>query len=854
MNYKFKTKPFKHQLEALDKSAMKKNFAYFMEMGCVDGETEFLTSKGWMKFKDFSLKKIESPFLIAQAEPLENPNYFTLSFVPPVAFIKKKVNRFYHMHSTYKVDAMFTEDHDCVAQFKLNSSYRDRVPNGRVPKYFQDLKPSEIKELVDTLDRKKARLAMMPIPYSGTDIAYGCAADPEVNSLSAPEMRLQVAIIADGHFPNKSDNKCQLDFTKGRKMERLEYLCRVAGVPYVKQKLTGSTHRNTRYRYTLIAPLRCKEFDHRFYTINEELKRAIFDEVWFWDGHTENVSQEWTDKIIKRYYTSVKSSADYIQFLCNMNGFYAGIGTDFRDKNGRTVPYIVTYSPNAQIVNQNTNDGYNNTAWSPIQHVDVIDYPEEQDAYCFRVPSGMLFLRHNNKTFITGNSGKTKVMIDNMAVLADKKLIDGAVVLAPKGVYRNWAEKEIPTHLSDDIDREVLVWKAEATDKYKKDLAKKIKEWDGKKLQIFVYNIESLTSDKGVKLLEQFIAKHNGQVMGIVDESTCIKNHKAKRTKAAIKIGQACKVRRIATGSPITNSPLDLYSQCEFMDKGILGHGSFYAFRNTYANIEKKQTRMGTFYDQIKSYKNLNRLSEKIEPYSFRITKKECLDLPDKIYTIRNVSLTKEQITAYKEMYDREVAFFGEESMTVEIALTKMLRLHQILCGCFTTDDGEVLSIPNNRVDELLDCINETSGKVIIWANYVQNIKDIEARLKKEYGDNSVVTYYGGTTNDERSDAIAKFQDPNSTVRFFVSNPVVGGRGITLTEANTVIYYSNNFSLETRQQSEDRAHRIGQKNNVTYIDLVVPHSMDEKVINALLNKRNIANEILKDELEEWIQL
>ena len=861
MAFKYKTEPFDHQKKALEKSAFKKNFAYFMEMGCVDGETEFLSNRGWIKFKDFNLNKTERPFLVAQAVQLDNPNYFDINFVAPEAFIKKKVKKFYHLHSTYKVDMMLTEDHDCVARFNVNKYPKDRYTKryegaAPAPTFYQDLKPADIKKVLDKTKGKTnltdGRICVMPIPYSGGEVVgYPLKPDPELNSLTAPEMRVQVAVIADGYFPNKNDNKCELDFTKERKVERFEKLCKKAGIPFVK-KIVSPMNNKKRTRFTIIAPVRCKEFDHRFYTLDEDLKRAIFDEVWLWDGHTEHVNNL-SAVTIKRFYTSLKSSADYVQYLCNINGFYAGIGSNFRDKTGK-IPYIVTYTQNAQIINQNSDDGKINTAWATIKNCDVIEYDTPQNAYCFRVQSGMLFLRRNNKTFITGNSGKTKVMIDNMAALVDKDLITGSVVLAPKGVYRNWAEKEIPTHLRDDIDREVLVWKAEATDKYKKELAKKIDEWDGKTLQIFVYNIESLTSDKGVKLLDKFIKKHGGNVMGIVDESTCIKNHKAKRTKAAIKIGQACKVRRIATGSPITNSPLDLYSQCEFMDKGVLGHGSFYSFRNTYAIVEKKQTRMGSYYDHIKAYKNLDHLSSRIEPYSFRITKKECLDLPDKIYTVRHVELTKEQLVAYKEMYDREVAFFGDESMTVEIALTKMLRLHQILCGCFTTDDGEVLSIPNNRVDELLECINETSGKIIIWANYVQNIRDIESRLKSEYGDDSVVTYYGGTTNDERSEAIRLFQDPDSPVRFFVSNPVVGGRGITLTEAHTVIYYSNNFSLETRQQSEDRAHRIGQKNNVTYIDLVVPKSMDEKVINALLNKRNIANEILKDELEAWITL
>lgn len=183
-----------------------------------------------------------------------------------------------------------------------------------------------------------------------------------------------------------------------------------------------------------------------------------------------------------------------------------------------------------------------------------------------------------------------------------------------------------------------------------------------------------------------------------------------------------------------------------------------------------------------------------------------------------------------------------------------MLRLHQILCGSFTTDDGVVQKVPNKRLEALEEVLDETGGKVIIWANYLQNIHDIEEMLTKKYGKESFVTYIGSTGNDDRVEAIKMFQNANSPVRFFLGNVQTAGRGITLTAANTVIYYSNNYSLEMRQQSEDRAHRVGQENPVTYVDLIVRDSLDEKIIKALLSKRNIANEILQDDLEDWIQL
>ena len=183
--------------------------------------------------------------------------------------------------------------------------------------------------------------------------------------------------------------------------------------------------------------------------------------------------------------------------------------------------------------------------------------------------------------------------------------------------------------------------------------------------------------------------------------------------------------------------------------------------------------------------------------------------------------------------------------------LTQIMRLQQICCGFIKNDDEEVQEVPSNRLHELVNVCEETDGKVIIWASYVHDIEKICEMLTKEYGDNSFGAFYGATPQEERQRIVEEFQDPDSEMRFFVGNSRTGGFGITLTEANTVIYFSNNYDLEIRLQSEDRAHRIGQKNNVTYIDLVSPKTIDDKILTALENKQNIANTVLGEELKEW---
>jgi len=199
------------------------------------------------------------------------------------------------------------------------------------------------------------------------------------------------------------------------------------------------------------------------------------------------------------------------------------------------------------------------------------------------------------------------------------------------------------------------------------------------------------------------------------------------------------------------------------------------------------------------------------------------------------------------------LTLIGGDMMSTNNALTQIMRLHQICCGHVKFDDGRQVDIPNNRVNELLATTQEVTGKIIIWANYRRDIENIKAALQKEYGMTAVATYYGDTETEERQEIVTKFQDADSDLRFFVGNPRTGGYGLTLTAAHTVIYYSNSFDLEVRLQSEDRAHRIGQTNKVTYIDFISPGTVDEHIVKALRNKINIASAVLGENLKDWIK-
>jgi SNF2 family DNA or RNA helicase len=216
------------------------------------------------------------------------------------------------------------------------------------------------------------------------------------------------------------------------------------------------------------------------------------------------------------------------------------------------------------------------------------------------------------------------------------------------------------------------------------------------------------------------------------------------------------------------------------------------------------------------------------------------------------VDLTPEQVKAYNEMKAYAMAQIDGGLVSTVNALTQLMRLHQIVCGHAKLDDGTIIELPNKRLEELLAVVEETDGKIIIWANYRHDIEAIKLALAKEYGMNSVATYYGDTVSEERQRIVDDFQNMDSELRFFVGNPSTGGYGLTLTAAHTMVYYSNSFDLEKRLQSEDRAHRIGQTKNVTYIDLIAVGTVDEKIVKALRSKIDIATQVLGEDFKQWL--
>ena len=449
--------------------------------------------------------------------------------------------------------------------------------------------------------------------------------------------------------------------------------------------------------------------------------------------------------------------------------------------------------------------------------------------------------------FLEMGLGKSKVLLDNAAVLFEADKINALLIITPKGNLRNWDKNEIPKHLPDRIDKKVVVWQPNHTKKWQQEYSELVLEEHSDRLEILTMNVEAFSTEKGLKFARAFVLNH--ETMIAVDESTLIKNPQAKRTKSLLGLSREAPYKRILTGFPVTKTPLDLYAQCAFLNPLLLGFKSYYAFKARYAITRMR--RMGhNSFQEVVGYHRMDELQGMLKEFSARWTKDKCLDLPEKVYMQRSIELSDEQKKAYTQMKKEALMVLADEVYTTQTVLTQLMRLQQIVAGSLRSPSGEVQVLKNNRIGETLNVLEEISGKAVIFAVFQTDIEQLVKKIAEVYGDDSVASYYGKTPQRDREDILDNFQDPDHPLRFFVSNPHTGGRGLTLTAASHMIFFSNSYDLELRIQAEDRIHRIGQDKSCTYIDLVCENTVDEKILEALKKKISISNEVL-GEVKKW---
>ena len=457
--------------------------------------------------------------------------------------------------------------------------------------------------------------------------------------------------------------------------------------------------------------------------------------------------------------------------------------------------------------------------------------------------------------FCDTGTGKSRMAITTAERLAAAGLINGLFIIAPGGMYRNW-EEQCQLHFTTGF--QIKLWRAALTPAARKRFASDAAMTNSPSdFPILLMNVEAFSSPSGdaTKIAAAFLRSH--KCLLVVDESTSIRRPTSARTRTILQLSMLAPFRRNLSGFPSPETPADLYSQILMIrpPESLFPFKSYYAFRNTFCVVEVEFIRVkGGGFQKVQKITGAQRQSELRElllNFSSLVSKKECLDLPPRVYERRHVEMTEEQKTLYataqkKALYAVSVAASGSPSAEVSVSnrMGQLEKLHQIACGLIKDDAGTWHHIKTRLYDELIAQLEEIQGKVIIYSIYTEQIRETVRRLNEHFGDGAAAAFHGETSQDERVALAARYEDRASRLRFLVANPATGQFGWTFVAGGTAIYLSTNHEAEPRHQSEDRLHRIGQvASSVTYIDFITG-SLSEKILTNVMNKRNVAAEIM----------
>ena len=451
--------------------------------------------------------------------------------------------------------------------------------------------------------------------------------------------------------------------------------------------------------------------------------------------------------------------------------------------------------------------------------------------------------------FMQMRTGKTKTLLDDYGRLELAGKCRNLMVIAPGGVYRTW-KTACEEHLSFDLKKraKIATWQSGMGATAGRAFRYFMDDRSGPR--ILLMNVEALSSVPAARQAALDFLQADTAMLA-VDESTIIKNAASQRTKFINgKLSQHAEYRRILSGLPSPKSPLDLYGQMEFLDWRILGFRSYFAFRSRYAVIRQDHFG-GRTVPVVVGYRDVDDLQRRLEPASYRVLLEDCYDLPPKIYMKREVELTPEQTRMYKEMKAYSTALIAAEAhVSATVVVAQIIRLHQILCGHTVDENGEEHDITENRTAALLEVLEQHEGKAIIWCSYHPGIRKVTDALRKVYGPNSVANFWGGNAKTREAEEKAFLTDPEC--RFMVATASAGVRGRTWTVADLTVYYSNNYDLEARAQSEERTQGVGKSVAAAYVDLYTPGTVDEKILQALRNKIDLAAAVTGDAYREWL--
>lgn len=445
-------------------------------------------------------------------------------------------------------------------------------------------------------------------------------------------------------------------------------------------------------------------------------------------------------------------------------------------------------------------------------------------------------------------TGKSKVIIDDFGAMELAGECNDLLLMAPGGVYKTWAGA-FQEHASDDLKAraKVFVYSSGMSKQKRKELEEFLAIKEPRTPRVLLVNCEAVSRPGEARELCLKFASQRACV-GVLDESVFNKNPTAKRTKFNNReLASRLKFRRILSGLATPRSPLDLYAQFEFLDWRILGHKSFFTFRNRYA-VLRPQYFGERLVQVVDGYRHEDELRKLIEPHSFR---SEFRPKVPSTYTVREIEMTAEQSRIYSDIKTFATAQLASgEHVTATAVISQIMRLHQVLCGHTKDETGQEHDIPENKTAALLELLEDYDGKAIIWFSYQRDVEKVAAALRKEYGEESVARFYGGNEQTREQEELS-FKNSSSCC-FMLATPDAGRFGRTWDCADLVIFYSSKNDLDHRDQAEQRPLGVMKDRGVDYVDLITPGTVEPKILEALKKKISLASVINGDTWREWV--
>lgn len=730
-------KPFEHQKVTAEFLATRQRAFCFNEAGCVDSETEYLSPTGWVKLSDYKGGKV------AQF----NPDTGMAEFVAPVEYIKLPCTEMIEFKSKYGIDQLLSPEHR-VLHYKMDRNNGDSELFWRVDSAQSLHDRLHAKEISDVLFKTTYRT------LGGTGIP-----------LNEAELRLQIAVIADGYFGSNT-NRCVVRVKRLRKVLRLKRLLADAKVEY-KETAPEYAGAEGFHIFTFYAPLRVKVFDERFWAATPEQLRIVTDEVCHWDGSFRK-----SDGVA--FYSFEKQSADFVQHAFVSQGKVARITNDGRGcwqvyvrNNARLIGISNRHkAPNARMVA--STDGYK---------------------YCFTVPSTYLIFRRNGCVFVSGNSGKTSAAVWAADYLMNQGTIKRVLVICPLSImYSAWQADIFRTAMHRTCGV------AHGT--------------PDKRAKIINGGYEFVvTNYEGVGVAFDAIAKAQFDLI-IVDEANAYKSATTKRWKTLAKLITPYTWLWMMTGTPASQSPLDAFGLARMVSPSRVPK---------FASAWRDQVMV-----QISRFKWLPKKTAKDDVFAalqpaIRFTKDECLDLPDITYQTRDVPLSPQVTKYYKALKSQMLVEAAGENISAVNAAASLNKLLQISGGAVYSDQREIVEFDvSPRLNALHEVLDETDRKVVVFVPYLHTI-DVVSRFLTDKGFTNAVIQ-GSVSPRERTQIIQEFQQ-SPDPRVLVIQPQSASHGVTLTEADTVVFWSPVMSVETYIQCIGRIDRVGQKHKMTVVHL-----------------------------------